>query len=458
MRHVEPLRVQQASAVLQRHLDPTAACTDVSRGPIGNGQETWFLEVHTATGDRSLVLRRTAEAGPLEWTDRQREATTMIAVADRGLPVPRVHWCEEGTDELGAPYLVMDRAGGTSAMMARGDDRVTLARDLAVQLARLHAEAIPDSRGRDATTATRDEIDRWRRHYADNRVAAVPMIDALLAWCDANLPELGTHPAIQLWGDAGAHNALGEDGRITALLDWELAHAGHPMEDLASAIWIEQDAGVDDDVLISAYEQESGRPVDRDTVSFFVAMTCVTRSLMITVGAGAFVSGRTHAPNLAGLGLHLPGVHLARAAELAGWGVSRAPRAPDPLPPVQDVLRPAGDEIDGGIARFLRDEVLDQVQDARTRRGLKTAAALLEAAALRSRHEPWVAEERRERTAALLDDLAARGLDGDLATVAATIETDPGLADLRPRVRAHLLDDLVRQRDLLIPLRDLYDR
>lgn len=455
---MDAVTTDDATEVLRRHLDPSATCTGVERGPIGNGQETWFLEVTTRAGARPLVLRRTAEAGPLEWTDRQQEAATMSAVADRGLPVPRVHWSTDDTEELGAPYLVMDRAPGTSVMLARGDERVALAADLARQLARLHREAVPDPHGRDATTATRDEIDRWRRHYLDHRVAPVPILDALLAWCDANVPDLAGSPAVQLWGDAGAHNTLGADGRVTALLDWELAHAGHPFEDLAGAIWIELDGDVDTDVLVGAYEEESGVPVDRDAVDFFVAMTCITRSVMIVVGAAAFVHGRTHAPNLAGLGLDLPGVQLARAAELAGWPPAPTPQPPDHAPPVEDVLHPTADEIDRGIARFLRDEVLAQVEDRRTRRGLKTAVALLEVAALRARHEPTVARARRARSSALLRDLAERGIEGDLATAAEQVELDPAHADLRPRVRQHLINDLSDQRDLLVPLRHLYGR
>lgn len=454
---LEPLSAGVVSAVLRRHLGDAAECTHLERGPIGNGQETWFLDVLVAGERRALVLRRTAEAGPLEWTDRGAETEAMTAVADRGLPVPRVHWCVTDGDELGAPYMVMDRAAGTPATLATGEQRLRLVADLARQLARLHAEAIPDPQGRDAVTATREEVERWRRRYTDNGVATVPLIDALLAWCVANVPDLDSGAAILLWGDAGAHNALGTDGRVTGLLDWELAHHGHPLEDLAAAIWFETDVGTAPEALIDAYEAASGTAVDRDALRYFLVLICVTRSVMSTVGAGAFVRGRTHAPNLAGLGLDLPAVNLARAAEHAGWG-----QLPELEPPAAggpgDVLRPSGEEIDDGVARFLRDELLARLTDRRTRRGVKTAVALLETAALRARSEPGVTAVRRAASEALLADLATEGVRGDLATVAATVETDETLAELRPRVRAHLLTDLARQRTLLTPLHRLYHR
>lgn len=451
---LEPLTPEQATTVLRRHVGAGVTCTAVQRGPIGNGQETWFLDVDGGPADQ-LVVRRTAEAGPLEWTDRVAEADAMDRVADL-LPVPRIHAVSADGEGLGAPWMLMDLAPGRSAMALRGDQRRAVAADLGHHLGRLHTAALADPLGRSATQATRDEVARWRDHYHDHRVAPVPIIDALLAWCATTVPQVD-EAAVLVWGDAGAHNALAADGIVTAMLDWELAHHGHPLEDLASAAWIDGDVGHDG--LVAAWEETTGTPVDRAVLDWFLAMVCLTRSIMITVGAGAFVRGRTAAPHLAGLGLDLPAVNLARAAALAGWGdppaldEHLAPPLVDGLPASAEVLRPSGPEIDTGIARFLRDDVLPRMEDPRTRRGLKTAAALLDTAALRARAESAVTAVRRERTAALLDEL---GLGTDLATVAARIEREPDLAPHRSRMRAHLLADLAAQHRLLGPLTDLY--
>ena len=84
--------------------------------------------------------------------------------------------------------------------------------------------------------------------------------------------------------------------------------------------------------------------------------------------------------------------------------------------------------------------------------------ALLETAALRAGSEPAVTALRDAATDALLAELSAHGVTGDLATAAAAVESDAALAGLRPRVRAHLLTDLARQQALLTPLRRLYGR
>jgi hypothetical protein len=121
-------------------------------------------------------------------------------------------------------------------------------------------------------------------------------------------------------------------------------------------------------------------------------------------------------------------------------------------------LRPSPAEVDGGVARFLRDEVLPAVADPHLRRGLKTAAALLETGARRA--GAGDAERRREAAGrALLDDLAAAGLQAeDVEEAAERLESGEGDPSLRGRVRRHLVADLAVQREPLEPLRRLFGR
>lgn len=54
----------------------------------------------------------------------------------------------------------------------------------------------------------------------------------------ASVPGLPGRGDVIVHGDFGPQNVLIEDGRISALLDWEFAHVGRPIEDLAWAEWI----------------------------------------------------------------------------------------------------------------------------------------------------------------------------------------------------------------------------
>jgi hypothetical protein len=121
-------------------------------------------------------------------------------------------------------------------------------------------------------------------------------------------------------------------------------------------------------------------------------------------------------------------------------------------------LQPDAAELSGGVARFLRDDVLPAVDDAVLVRGLKTAVALLETAALRTRAEPALERQRGLAVRQLLRDLDDAGVDvtGGLEAAAVAIERDATWARWRSRVRRVLLDDLAARRRLLNPLDRLY--
>jgi hypothetical protein len=77
----------------------------------------------------------------------------------------------------------------------------------------------------------RAELRIWRAMY-DETGSADPVIDLAFGWLDANMPD-PDGAVVLAHGDAGPGNFLFEHGHLTALIDWELAHLGDPMEDLA---------------------------------------------------------------------------------------------------------------------------------------------------------------------------------------------------------------------------------
>ena len=67
------MRLEDVTAILREHVDERLEAVSVARGPVGNGQETWFVDARGGgNGGRQLILRRSAVAGPLEWTDREQ--------------------------------------------------------------------------------------------------------------------------------------------------------------------------------------------------------------------------------------------------------------------------------------------------------------------------------------------------------------------------------------------------
>ncbi len=250
----------EATALLRAHVDPELEALAVTRGAVGNSQETWFVEARGAGGEPlELVVRRTAPAGVLAWTDREQEYAVLRALAGRGLPVPAV--LAIGRDEQ--PFLVMERLPGGPPTRLSPEERTALGRELGRLLARLHAldpRELGLPAGGPSSAATLAQVRHYQELYRSARPAPVPLLGALLAWAERNVPDDGTAPAV-LWGDPGAHNLLVAEGRITALLDWELTHAGDPLDDLGAAVWSCL-GSFDPDDVVAGYEEEAG-PVDR---------------------------------------------------------------------------------------------------------------------------------------------------------------------------------------------------
>lgn len=446
----DELTIEAITAALAQHLDGSVSCTELERGPLGNGQETWFA---TTTSHRhpQIVLRLTAEAGPLTWTDRTLEAKVMTRVATIDLPVPEVLWVSDGDDAIGRSHLAMQRLPGSPAATARGDERGELLAQLGAALAVLHARSPTDGT---ATEATRAELERWQDRADDLGALVPPLVHGLLAWLHAELPYDRT-PAVQLWGDAGLHNVLAEHGSITGLLDWELSHPGHPLEDVAVAAWMEG-AQLDERTtpLLEAYALARGEPVDEAQVRRFLVLAAVTRSLMVIEGARDVIEGRLAAPTLTGLALELPVRSLTRAAEQVGFG---SPRILDPPARARagGSCVPGPADTDAALGRFLDESVLPVVTDGRLRRELKAAIALLETNALRIDGEAQIVTERRDADRALLADLRSAGATRatSLASLAVEVEQGEVPLEVRARVRQHLIDDLTERARTLAPLR-----
>lgn len=121
--------------------------------------------------------------------------------------------------------------------LADAEEAGAIARDFAEALARLHATEFPASAmpGLEAGTSIADcvraELDIWNAMYAETG-ASDALIEFAMDWLAAHVPKPAGRPVL-VHGDAGPGNFLFDKGRMTALIDWELAHPGDPMEDLA---------------------------------------------------------------------------------------------------------------------------------------------------------------------------------------------------------------------------------
>lgn len=196
--------------------------------------------------ERRLILRREAAAGMVE-AERDLEFKVYRALAGTELPLPHAHFMELDDRWLGRPFFIMDMAPGKPGHpYVPGDPYDGHGEGVARQfwhhlgtLAALdHRElGLQSLRGGAATDGFWSrELDFWERQMIENAAGPEPVLRGALRHLRRNPPPQSIKPAV-VHGDYRPGNFLfTADGRISAILDWEMCHIGDPVEDIAWAI------------------------------------------------------------------------------------------------------------------------------------------------------------------------------------------------------------------------------
>jgi aminoglycoside phosphotransferase (APT) family kinase protein len=213
---------------------------DVMRLSGGASQETWSFDIVHASGPTGAILRRAPKgygAAPSRAAGLQAEARLMQLAHEAGLPSPEVMHVLTGEYDLGTGFIMRRIEGETIARKILRDEefaaaRPRLARQLGMAAAGIHnlrREDLPSLREMSAEKEIA-ELAREVRSFDWPR----PVFELALRWLGAHDP--GPPEEVTLvHGDFRHGNLIiGEDG-LRAVLDWELAHLGDPMEDLG---WI----------------------------------------------------------------------------------------------------------------------------------------------------------------------------------------------------------------------------
>ena len=189
-----------------------------------------------------------------------------------GLPVPHAYGlCED-------PYaLVMDRLDGHVDLTAAADDaeRERLLDQYLELLAAIYSIPLTSAEAaglRDPADDADTALSYFRMVEADyDRLMAEASIDPTAAflrrWLAEHVP-LGRHPA-RRFILYDAFQFMFADGRITGLLDFELAHIGDPMMDLAALRVRDTIKNIGDLCSLGLrYEKVTGIPLEYDVVDY----------------------------------------------------------------------------------------------------------------------------------------------------------------------------------------------
>jgi aminoglycoside phosphotransferase (APT) family kinase protein len=300
----------------------------VARIPGGASRETWSFDARWredgATCERGFIIRRDPTGSLLE-TDRDLEFRMYEAMAAAGVPVPQMYWIESDGAGLERPFFVMGRVPGetSGAMLASpafGGSKEELARQKAAILARIHqadwrALGVEAFAGTAPTpeTAAQMEIGRWEGIMRSDAMEPQPVLEIAFSWLKANRP---LAPAVTVvHADYRTGNFLYDGDKITAILDWEMAHLGDPMEDvgwLCMRSWRQGTplAGglVERERFYELYEEAGGYPVDRSSVHFWEVLGNLKLAVIFLTGGRSLIEGTTGDLILAMTTRMIPGI------------------------------------------------------------------------------------------------------------------------------------------------------
>ncbi|MDD2735542.1 MAG: phosphotransferase family protein [Desulfuromonadaceae bacterium] len=281
----------------------------------GISRATWkvSLEMLSDGGrkvERDLIVRVDPEASLLS-SGRKIECAMCRAFAEvPGVPVPEVICNEDDPSFLGAPFMVTAALPGVADIPAilfppfsavgSGIGRALfeiLGRVSLVDPREKNLESVVPTTS--CATAWSDELKRWETTLQRYSLGPSPITQAAIRYLKRNPPPPARRVSV-VHGDYRLGNCLYlPDGSIAGVLDWEMAHLGDPLEDLAWALmrdWrpsaaLDKVAGhLEYGEAVGAWEAASGLRADPAALKWWALFSHVKSIGIFTTGGYNFLS------------------------------------------------------------------------------------------------------------------------------------------------------------------------
>ena len=286
----EGIDAEAVTGWLTRHIEGLAP--PVTFSLIAGGHSNLTFRCLDSAG-AAFVLRRPPLGHVLESAhDMGREHRIISALVDEPVPAPRTIGLCEDREVNGAPFYVMQFVDGAvlhDAEVTRAipeHDRHALGVDVIDVLSRLHA-VDPDAVGlgdlgrKEAYLAR--QLRRWNKQWEATKTHEIPAMEATSQILEARMPEQIGSAIVH--GDYRLGNMIVGEGRIRAVLDWELCTLGDPLADVGYLLnaWVEPEDGLGEvaptaiggfptrDELCRRYSDATGR--DLSAINYYRAFS-----------------------------------------------------------------------------------------------------------------------------------------------------------------------------------------
>jgi len=283
----------------------------------GASRETYRLHLgfrrNGVAEERPLILRRDPSGSLIE-TERAIEFHAYRAFHGTSVPVPEPIWLEEDEKWLDRPFFVMEQITGCEA-----SPQVLLSPPY-----QEHIESMGEQKWRilgelnkmdpkelgliDVMPAVTPE-ECWQRELAhwegvidEDEMAPQPIGRAAIRWLKRNPPPPAQKISV-VHADFRTGNFLADaNGKIRAILDWELAHLGDPLEDLAWSIcriwcWARDDRPgglLPRERAVKIWEEASGLRADPDALHWWELFSGVKGLGIWLSGGREYADGKNH--------------------------------------------------------------------------------------------------------------------------------------------------------------------
>ena len=279
----------------------------------GASRETYRFVLEVREGgeesSRRLILRRDPPGSLIE-TERAVEFGAYRAFHGTAVPVPEPLWLEEKTRWLDYPFFIMEEISGleTSPQQIVLPPYAEHAEKFAQQMWTILGEiskADPAALGLDKVMEPvspercwQRELEYWEQLVDRDELCPQPVIRAAIRWCRRNPPPPAQKISV-VHADYRTGNYLyDKEGCIRGILDWEMAHLGDPLEDLAwgiNPVWSQggKAGGIASrEEAIQIWEKASGLRADPDALHWWEVFSSVKGQSIWVSSAKEFSDGK----------------------------------------------------------------------------------------------------------------------------------------------------------------------
>ncbi len=323
----------QLSAYLGDLWGEAVGIEHLARIPGGASRQTYRFDAVTKAGRRGLILRRDPLDSLID-TDRRIEYLAYQSFHPRGVPTPEPIVLDEDGGVVERPFFLMSRIdGGKAASPFSVAPYAPHEQAIGQQFFRILGEiaaadpaSLPISQA--ARTPTPEtcwsvELDHWERELDKDELHPDPIARAAIRRLRRRPPPPAQKLSV-VHGDYRSGNFLHDgEGRILAILDWEMAHVGDPLEDLAWAIdplWSHFDETRVSGLLpraeaIATWERASGLTADPEALAWWGLLNSFKGLVIWVSAAKSFRDGGGVDPVLGFTGLYCTRRHDQILAE-----------------------------------------------------------------------------------------------------------------------------------------------